>query len=503
MTACLGLSLEGAALAEGFCAFEYPVQVAGARMIHTVGASDAVILERGIGSVTLLQDLNRDGVPETKRILASAPSLNHGLALRDGYIYASSDTTLYRWQYTGYFDIVDAEPVVIINNINPDGRGGAPQGHRTRTPIFDDSGRLYLSIGSVGNVDPDSFRSRIRRFDISDETTYPIDFLTGEVFADGLRNEVGMVFDRHGVLWGVENGADRLQRNDLGIGIFNDNPAEELHRFPEEMAGAHFGYPFCWTEYLLPPGTAKGRGTAWAWPATFPSGPYTDEICNDSARFAKSALAMQAHSAPLGITFYDYSTETVAECAGVEPFPEWMNGYAFIPFHGSWNRDIPTGYKVVYVPMSAMGMVTGEPVDLLAHIAPNARWEDGFRPVDAAFDACGRLVVTSDGTRGRGSKVVRIDYQGGITAGTLPTSSPSTAVPSVSSVNPSPNPTTGTTPANTSPDPETTPTPSTANTETMDGVSNVAQVTTSRAAGFTFAWGILAALVSFVAYYSM
>ena len=53
----------------------------------------------------------------------------------------------------------------------------------------------------------------------------PIDFSLGEVFADGLRNEVGLAFDAHGVLWGVENGADNLVRDDIGGDVHNDNPA--------------------------------------------------------------------------------------------------------------------------------------------------------------------------------------------------------------------------------------------------------------------------------------
>ena len=52
------------------------------------------------------------------------------------------------------------------------------------------------------------------------------DFDDGEVFADGLRNEVGLAFDKSGVLWGVENGADNLYREDLGGRIHNENPAE-------------------------------------------------------------------------------------------------------------------------------------------------------------------------------------------------------------------------------------------------------------------------------------
>ena len=56
----------------------------------------------------------------------------------------------------------------------------------------------------------------------------PIDFVDGEVFADGLRNEVGLAFDSHGILWGVENGADKLVREDIGGDVHNDNPAVQF-----------------------------------------------------------------------------------------------------------------------------------------------------------------------------------------------------------------------------------------------------------------------------------
>lgn len=83
-----------------------------------------------------------------------------------------------------------------------------------------------------------------------------------------------------------------------------------------------------------------------------------------------------------------------------------------IAFHGSWNRREPTGYKLVYVPLDSDGNKLGEPVDLLAHIPPNAKWDDGFRPVDVDFDECGRLLLSSDGTGGRGAKIVRIESIG-------------------------------------------------------------------------------------------
>ena len=64
------------------------------------------------------------------------------------------------------------------------------------------------------------------------------------------------------------------------------------------------------------------------------------------------------------------------------------------------------------MPIDETGNAAGEPIDLLAHIPPNAKWSDGFRPVDVDFDECGRLLLSSDGTREMdfgGSKIVRIE----------------------------------------------------------------------------------------------
>lgn len=280
--------------------------------------------------------------------------------------------------------------------------------------MFDAAGRLYVSVGSVGNVDPDSYRSRIRRFNLSNVPPGGFDFDTGEVFADGLRNEVGLAFDRYGVLWGVENGADKLFRDDLGGDIHNENPAEELNRFPEEDVGKHYGYPYCFTEFRLPSRVSRGPGSQWVWPS-FMSAGYTDEWCRNNSKPA--VLAMQAHSAPLGITFFDGQRSTNSTCTG--GFPSTLDGAAFVPFHGSWNRDTPTGFKVVQIPFnssSGFPSVT-QPLDFMCSDASGARWDNGLRPVDAAFDECNRLYITSDGSRFEdvyvGSMLLVITYHGG------------------------------------------------------------------------------------------
>ena len=217
--------LANAILEAGFCAYELPIDLDKPRGVLAIGIADSLVLERGTQSVVHLYDSDGDRIADSKRTVASALYLNHGLALMDDYIYASSDTVVYRWAFSDDFDTIgDIETVVV--NMNADGQGGAPQGHTTRTLIFDEAGRLYVSVGSHDNVDSDSHRSRIRRFDFSgvSNVTFPIDFQTGEVFADGLRNEVGLAFDSFGVLWGVENSADNLFREDLGGDIHHDNP---------------------------------------------------------------------------------------------------------------------------------------------------------------------------------------------------------------------------------------------------------------------------------------
>jgi glucose/arabinose dehydrogenase len=425
--------MEEAVLEEGFCAYSL-FQTSGSRSVIAAGTTNLIVLERSLSQVSWIYDSDGDGLVDARKALASEDGLNHGLAIHDGYLYASSDTTVYRWPYQLGDDIVGGGVELVVINISADGMGGAPGGHTTRTLVFDSTGRLYVSVGSAGNVDTDSYRSRIRRCDLS-STLLPIDFDTCEVFADGLRNEVGLAFNKHGVLWGVENGADQLERSDLGGDIHTDNPAEELNRFPEEHTGLHWGYPYCWSEFDLPT-TGLGRGTQWAWPsflgATVNGTEINDEYCRNKTLPAE--LSMQAHSAPLGITFYNYTDEVPDDCAGV--FPKEMDGYAFIAFHGSWNREVPTGYKVVYVPMNEQGRLPqGEEArDLLYSEGGGATWSSGFRPVDVDFDACGRLIVTSDGSNGAGSEIVRVSYQASIaptlstatvTPGTSPTTSPS------------------------------------------------------------------------------
>jgi len=208
-----------------------------------------------------------------------------------------------------------------------------------------------------------------------------------------MRNEVGIRFDNESRLWGVENGCDDVARSDLGGDIHTDNPSEEMNFFAQ--SGRFYGYPFCFSEYLLPAQYAKGAGTQWVHPSFQNDGVHTDAWCRDPTKVVKPAYNFPAHWAPLDILFY-YSGS----------FPAQYQGGAFVAAHGSWDRNPPAGYRVAFVNFSNKMPVSH--IDFLYH-AGSQPWPNGFRPVGLAFAKCKTgqcLYVSSDST----GQIVEISY---------------------------------------------------------------------------------------------
>ncbi|MCA9562119.1 MAG: PQQ-dependent sugar dehydrogenase [Myxococcales bacterium] len=368
------LLVSNASVPDGFCAYYWATGLGSPRGLTIAPNGDVLVVNRNSGQVLATFDQDGDGVSgdEERAVIASASGLNHGIAVDDGYLYASSSTTVYRWAYSGERSDLGASSVVI---------SGIPGGgHSTRTLVFDDEGNLYVSVGSASNVDSDSSRSRIRRFSLDTIPEGGISFGDGEVFADGMRNEVGLTFDGRGRLWGVENGFDNANRDDLGGDVHQDNPAEELNLI--DSPGRFYGYPYCWTEYQLEQGL--GRGTQWAHESFMNDGTHSDAWCRNPENVVRPALAMQGHSAPLGLSFYNGNS-----------FPAAYQGDIFIAFHGSWNRDEPTGYKVVHVPM-VNGLPAGQVNDFLEYGGNAGLGDWPHRPVDVAVAPNGQLLISSD-----------------------------------------------------------------------------------------------------------
>jgi glucose/arabinose dehydrogenase len=281
------------------------------------------------GSVIALWDADHNGTSDSgeRATFASASGLGHGIAFsRDGtLVYASSQTTVYRWAYETGSHAAQGSAEVVIANI-PSG------GHTTRTLAFDSTGRLYVSIGSSSNVDDTQqlwdTRGQVRRYTLPG--TIPqggLDYAQGDVVASGMRNEVGLFFDAQDRLWGVENGRDDLSDTDFGGDIHNDNPGEEIN-LVDGSGSSFYGYPFCYSEGKLTSG--NGAGSQWADQTLDTSIRKTDVFCQDAANVHRPMFVMQAHWAPLGIIQYT---------GQVLPF----NGDFIVTSHGSWDRQPAVG----------------------------------------------------------------------------------------------------------------------------------------------------------------
>jgi glucose/arabinose dehydrogenase len=309
------------------------------------------VAERGAGRIVRLPDQDQNGVSDNLEVVAQDLNSPSSLAFyRDGSLYVGETTRILRLSdpdAQGVFQHTET----VIDDL-PSG------GHTTRTVLFSpDWSTLFVSIGSSCNVciEEDSRRAAIM--------AYNPDGSNGRLFARGLRNAVGIAF-RPGTmeLWASNNGRDLL----------GDNlPPETINLVNE---GDDFGWPRCHSGRIVDPDFGKSGA------------------CDG---VTKPVVEMQAHSAPLGLTFYTG-----------QRFPEQYRGDLFVAFHGSWNRSIPTGYKIVRIPME--NGTPGAVQDFAVGWLPENSKQWG-RPVDVVTGSDGSLFVSDDG----GGMIYRIFYAGG------------------------------------------------------------------------------------------
>jgi len=383
-------ALPNAWVPAGYCASSWLSGLSSPRALAVASNGDLLVLESGSSQIRAVWMDANDKVQSA--VLARIAGLTHGIAISAPYVYASSMTTVYRWKYTPGMRTDLGQPEIVISYM-------PINGHIARTLIFDAQGLLYVSTGSGTNVDLNSNRSRIMRFDLSklppDGTG--IKWVNGELFADGLRNTVGLDFDAKGRLWGVVNGMDNLNRQDMGGDIHQNNPAETVYVF--EQPGKFYGYPYCWIEYSLPSPPGKGPGTPWAYPYFMNDGVHTDAWCSNTNNVQRPAWPLAAHQAPLGIHFF-YGTD----------LPNFAPGGAFIALHGSWDRQPTQGYKVLYLQME--GGVPTKEVEVLHHDGDIANWPNNVRPVNVIVNQCGYankascLYISSDSS----NEIIKLSY---------------------------------------------------------------------------------------------
>ena len=329
-------------LPPGFKIAVFAQNLEGVRFL-ALGPGDAVYASQpGSGVIVKLTDANHDGVAESPVTVATGLKGPFGIAFRGDTMYVADVGTVKRFRP----GTPEGETIARIP-------GGG--GHSTRTILFGPDGKMYVAAGSSCNLcdERDSMRAAVTQFNP--------DGSGGRIFAKGLRNTVGMAFNpTTGELWGGNN-----DRDNLG----DDVPPEHVNVIKD---GRNYGWPQC---YL--PGKANPEyGAA------------------DCAQVEPPAITVQAHSAPLGFVFYTATQ-----------FPRAYRGAAFMTLHGSWNRSVPTGAKVVRVQMDSGGRrATGVEDFIVGWQRPDgSRWG---RPVGLLVLPDGSLLVSDD----MGGKIWRVTY---------------------------------------------------------------------------------------------
>ncbi|KAH9883688.1 soluble quino protein glucose dehydrogenase [Xylariomycetidae sp. FL2044] len=287
-----------------------------------------------------------DGCINSTAMLASSSALNHGLALTpDGKtLYASGERAVYSWAYDAAARTATGQKTVVT--------GMDPGIHATRNVMVVASrpDLVLVQVGSNANLDmasaqPAAGRAIIKIFDAAAAPAAGYDYKTaGEVFAYGLRNEIGFVQDPAGVVWGVENSGDDFTLN--GQDIHKDNPAEKLNNLGDPLTARDvwYGYPTCFSVWDPAPFAARGGGlkTGAQFMLAAGNGVQSDADCSNKATAPR--LALPAHTAPIWNAFDANATNM------------------YVTLHGSWDRQPPAGFQVVEIPFTRLASGAYDPV---------------------------------------------------------------------------------------------------------------------------------------------
>jgi len=298
----------------------------------------------GGNRLTLLRDADGDGTYETRRIFAENLNAPYGLALANGSIYVANQDALVRFAYTDGQMEAGAPPVQVA------ALPSAINHHWTKALAASADGRfLYVGIGSNSNITERGMAAEEDR-----AMVWQIDAETGahRPYATGLRNPTALAIQPgSGQLWAVVN-----ERDEIGPNLVPDYLTSVQDR-------GFYGWPYSY----------------WGQNVDRRAQPQNPALVATAIR---PDYALGAHVAALGLAF-----STPAMGAG------FADG-VFVGEHGSWNRSVPSGYRVTFVPFRD-GRPAGDAVDFASGFL-NAEGNARGRPVGVAVDARGGLVIADD-----------------------------------------------------------------------------------------------------------
>jgi glucose/arabinose dehydrogenase len=308
--------------------------------------------------ITLLRGLKSDGTFETRTTFLTGLNSPFGMALIGNDFFVANTDALVKYPYKEGDTEIRAQAAVVTQL-----PAGEINHHWTKSLLASPDGKkLYVSVGSNSNIAENGIQNEVQRAAVLE-----VDRESGQtrVFASGLRNPNGLTWNpQSGALWAVIN-----ERDELGSDLVPD--------------------------YM----TSIKDGGFYGWPYSY-YGQNVDTRMQPSkpelvASAIKPDFALGAHTASLGLTFYNGK-------GAPQALPSQYENGAFIGQHGSWNRRPLSGYKVIFVPFNN-GKPAGEPIDILTGFVDQKSNAMG-RPVGVITDKTGALLVADD----VGNKIWRV-----------------------------------------------------------------------------------------------
>jgi glucose/arabinose dehydrogenase len=332
-------------LPPGFAISIFARDLGGPRVLLQDPEGNLLVSLTRQGKVVALPDRSHRGVADEAVTVLQGLDHPHGLAFGPEdppRLYVAETNRVAVYDYDPQ-KLAAANPKKILD-LPPGGR------HFTRTLLFmppPNEHRLLISVGSSCDtcVEKDWRYAKILVADASGANL--------STFASGLRNSVFMAtHPRTGHLWATEMGRDYLG---------DDLPPDEINVIVE---GGNYGWPWCYGKRVHddkfdPKGTHQ-------------------EFCKDTL---PSFIDIPAHSAPLGLAFFP------------EEWPWEYRFHLLAAYHGSWNRTIPTGYKVVRFKLDNQGNYLGVEDFITGWLTPEGALG---RPVDILIKDNGEIFISDD-----------------------------------------------------------------------------------------------------------
>lgn len=349
----------------GFVVNVFADNLEAPRWLALTPSGDVLVTETRQNRIRLLRDRNGDGVADVQKTFAGSQNglnIPFGMAFANNYFFLGNTDAVLRFPYRrGQEQLIGTGQK--ITDLTP---GGYRQ-HWTRNVVAAPDGqKLYVSIGSRSNVDEEPLpRASVQVMNL--------DGSNRQTFAYGLRNPVGLDFHpQTRELYTTVNERD---------GIGDDLVPDYLTRIRQ---GEFYGWPYTYLtpNKLDPRRVRNGRS----------------ERPDLAAQTKTPDVLFQAHSAALGLQFYDGKT-----------FPAKYRNGAFVAFRGSWNRNQGTGYKIVFVPFNAQGRPQGYYEDFVTGFLTNPAGPTTWgRPVGVLVLPDGSLLFTEEAN----NRIYRIQYGG-------------------------------------------------------------------------------------------